>query len=345
MPEKPRPNYSQAMKSEQKILVIQTASIGDVILSTPVLESLHASLPGARIDILLKAGCDDLFRGHPFIGKIHVWDKHKARCRQLIKILSEVRREKYDQVINIQRFFSSGLVTACSGASHRAGFSKNPWSFLFHRKVKHEIGLEGLHEVDRNLSLLEGMGVDILRQVRIYPSEMDESAARLYKDKPYICVAPASLWFTKQYPAERWSSFLGKVDPGIRIYLLGSSSDTALCNQISTMAGRQGITVLSGKLNLLETASLMKDALMNYVNDSAPLHLASAMNAPVTAVFCSTVPRFGFGPLSDDSAVVETGEDLGCRPCGLHGYPSCPEKHFRCALTIDENKLLSRLPR
>jgi heptosyltransferase-2 len=88
---------------------------------------------------------------------------------------------------------------------------------------------------------------------------------------------------------------------------------------------------MAGKLSFLESAALMKHAVMNYVNDSAPLHLASATDAPVTAVFCSTIPAFGFGPLSSNSRVIETIEDLECRPCGLHGYKVCPRGHFKCA--------------
>jgi heptosyltransferase-2 len=82
---------------------------------------------------------------------------------------------------------------------------------------------------------------------------------------------------------------------------------------------------------------------MIYFNDSAPMHLASAMNAPVTAVFCSTIPEFGFGPLSDVSLIVQTDEKLDCRPCGLHGYRSCPKGHFKCATTIRAEQLLAAL--
>jgi heptosyltransferase-2 len=87
----------------------------------------------------------------------------------------------------------------------------------------------------------------------------------------------------------------------------------------------------------------MKDAAMNFVNDSAPQHFASAMNAPVTSIFCSTVPAFGFGPLSDDSVVIETDVPLDCKPCGLHGFRACPKDHFKCALTIKKEKLLARI--
>ena len=84
----------------------------------------------------------------------------------------------------------------------------------------------------------------------------------------------------------------------------------------------------------------MKGATMSYVNDSAPLHIASAMNAPVTAIFCSTVPAFGFGPLRANGHVVETKEELDCRPCGLHGHRACPKGHFKCALGIEAHEAM-----
>jgi heptosyltransferase II len=90
----------------------------------------------------------------------------------------------------------------------------------------------------------------------------------------------------------------------------------------------------------LGTAALMEGAQMNYVNDSAPLHIATAMNAPVTAVFCSTIPAFGFGPLNPNGRIVELTEKLDCRPCGLHGYAACPKGHFKCALEISVAQVL-----
>jgi len=96
-------------------------------------------------------------------------------------------------------------------------------------------------------------------------------------------------------------------------------------------------------LSFLQSAALMKNAVMSYVNDSAPMHFASAMNAPVTAVYCSTIPGFGYGPLSDDSHIIETIESLSCRPCGLHGHQTCPEKHFKCARSIQTEQLLNSL--
>ncbi|MBU2466266.1 MAG: glycosyltransferase family 9 protein, partial [Bacteroidetes bacterium] len=161
--------------------------------------------------------------------------------------------------------------------------------------------------------------------------------------KTYICIAPASLWFTKQYPEDKWVELMQNISPHFHIYLLGSKADFDLCNRIIEKSHFQNSINLSGKLSLLESAALMRDAHMNFVNDSAPMHLCSAVNAPVTAIYCSTVPEFGFGPLSADSAIVQTDEQLECRPCGLHGWQECPKKHFRCATSISTQKLLARI--
>jgi len=127
------------------------------------------------------------------------------------------------------------------------------------------------------------------------------------------------------------------------VYLLGGPPDTAACERLAQAAGRPGLVNLSGKLSLPASAALMRGAVLNYVNDSAPLHLCSAVDAPVCAVFCSTVPRFGFGPLSTFSRIVEHPGPLACRPCGLHGHARCPLGHFRCALEIETPQLLAAL--
>ena len=137
--------------------------------------------------------------------------------------------------------------------------------------------------------------------------------------------------------------FIDRVDEKYQIFLLGADSDIPLCESIKEKSINKNITVLSGKLTMLESAALMESAVMNFVNDSSPLHLASSVNAPVTAIFCSTVTSFGFGPLSDDSVVIECEDKLPCRPCGLHGHKDCPERHFSCAENISVDLLLKRI--
>ena len=327
----------------KQVLIIQTASIGDAILSTPLAESFRAADDNWAIDILVRKGSETLFTGHPFIRMVWVWDKANGKYAGLWKLLKQIRRVKYDQVINLQRFASTGFLTAFSGAKHTTGFSKNPFSFLFTTKFNHSIGTnDNLHEIDRNLTLLDSF-VKAIRKVKLYPSESDSQKVAKLKTGKYICIAPASLWETKRLPPEKWTTFIDSLPEDIQVYLIGSNSDEELCNKILKNCVKTAGLNLSGTLSLLQTAALMKDALMNFSNDSAPQHLASAMNAPVATVFCSTVPAFGFGPLSDTSFIIETAQKLTCRPCGLHGHKACPEKHFACAESITNEQLLACL--
>lgn len=312
----------------ERILIIQTAFIGDAILATALLEALHRQFPEARLDIAVRAGNESLFQGHPYLGQVLIWNKKKHKFRNLLALIRTVRAEEYDLVVNLQRFFSTGLLTFLSGARQTVGFRKNPFSITFTHRVPHRIG-DGTHEVERNLALIAHLTDSQQTKPRLYPSEADFSEAEA--SAPYICMAPTSVWATKQWPADRWVALIDTVPQTHTIYLLGAPSDRDACAAIIEASSRSGVINRAGELSLLASAALMRGAKMNYVNDSAPLHLASAVNAPVTAIFCSTVPAFGFGPLSDTSIIWQTPEDLDCRPCGLHGHRSCPRGHFRCA--------------
>ncbi|WP_153800248.1 glycosyltransferase family 9 protein [Foetidibacter luteolus] len=332
---------------DKKFLVIQTAFIGDVILATGVLEKLHRFYPGAAIDFMVRKGNETLLTGHPFLRRVLVWDKKKNKYRNLLKLLHQVRRERYDAVINIQRFAATGMLTAFSNAGETVGFDKNPWSFAFSKHIPHVVNSDAqgqtLHEIERNNQLVEHLTDAVADKPKLYPSADDYTSVEQFKTQPYICVAPASVWFTKQYPKEKWISFIQKLTPWLPVYLIGAPTDRQLCDEIVQQSGHANALNLAGQLSFLQSAALLKDAQMNYVNDSAPMHLASAVNAPVTAIYCSTVNTFGFGPLSDKSFVAETRLPLDCRPCGLHGHAACPQGHFKCALTIEDEQLLEKL--
>lgn len=331
------------MTRAPSFLVIQTAFIGDVVLATALVEKIHQKFPQAPIDFLLRKGNEDLLKGHPFLREVLVWNKKQNKIRNLFNLIGQVRAKKYTYVVNVHRFLSSGLITVLSGADTTIGFRKNPLSLFFSRRKKHSIGT-GMHEVDRNQTLISELTGDESSRPRLYPGDTDRLATAEYRSNsaPYVCVAPASVWYTKQFPPEKWVEAIDAMK-GADVYLLGSPSDAEVCEEIRKRSSHSGVVNLAGKLSFLESAALMEQARMNFVNDSAPMHLASAVNAPVTAVFCSTIPGFGFGPLSDTSFIVQTTEPLLCRPCGLHGYRACPEGHFMCATTIERAMLLRGL--
>lgn len=331
----------------QRILVIQTAFIGDVVLATGLLEDLHLQFPHAQLDILVRKGNESLFDGHPFLNQVLIWQKKEKKYPNLFKLIQQIRQKKYDQVINVQRYAATGFITILSGALETIGFDKNPFSIFFTKRVKHIFskGDISLHEVERNFQLIENKQHQKASNPRLYPSDAHRNAIEKYIQEPYICMAPASVWFTKQFPVIKWIELIKEIPEHYRIYLLGAPSDNALCQEIAAALPTASCTILAGQLNFLESAALMEKAVLNYVNDSAPMHFASAVNAPVTAIYCSTIPAFGYGPLSSNSNVVETKEILKCRPCGIHGHKACPETHFDCALKITNEQLLNSLPK
>lgn len=334
-----------------RFLIIQTAFIGDVILATALLEQLHQVQPGAVLDVLVRKGNESLLTNHPFVNEVLIWHKKEGKYRDLWRLIQTIRTHRYDAVLNLQRHGSMGLLTALSGAKTTIGFGQNPFARFFSHQVDYRFE-PGVHETERNaamLYVLEETGLIQIQSVaneyvarpKLYPSASDYAVAKTYQNRPYVCIAPMSVWFTKQYPAERWVDLIQSLPPGLTMYLLGAPTDTAACEAIRDHTQQEDRVVnLAGKLTLLQSAALQQGAVMNYVNDSAPLHLCSAMNAPTTAIFCGTVPEFGFGPLADEARVVQTPEPLDCRPCNLHGRKACPLGHFRCAWGIQVEELV-----
>ena len=352
----------------QKILVIQTAFIGDLVLATALVESLHEQYPQASIDIVVRKGNEPLFNEHPFINELIVWDKKNSKYLNWLSILKKMRVKNYDVLINLQRFAATGLWTILANANTTIGFDKNPFSFLFTHKVKHDtstltqnISASAVHEINRNHALTSSLGEFPLAMPKLYPTKSDYEKVKVYQAQKYITIAPASVWFTKQFPLTAWVSLINELKFEGPIYILGGPADKALgdaiVNEVSKLnsntsnisttsnasSASKKIINLSGELGFLASAALQQKAVINYVNDSAPMHFCSAVNAPVVAIYCSTIPAFGFGPLSTNSFIVETQEKLACRPCGLHGKKQCPLGHFNCAQTIENAQLIAPL--
>ena len=313
----------------QRFLVIQTAFLGDVILATPVVSELKRLYPDAQIDVLVRKGNEAILKNHPAIHEVFSFNKKEGKWKEMRRLIRTFRSKRYDEVINLQRFGSSGIITFLSGGKRKIGFDKNPFSFCYDIKIKHEIG-NGKHEVERNLECIAHHGAQKLVRPAVYPSGADREKVAVYTQQPFYTLAPASVWFTKQLPEAKWIELANNLKKKGVVYLVGGQADTDLCQRIIAAADLPAENNLAGKLNLLESCALFEKAIRCFVNDSGPLHMATAVNAPVTAFFCATVPRFGFGPLSDDSEIRETKEELTCRPCGLHGGKVCPEGHFKC---------------
>jgi heptosyltransferase-2 len=328
----------------KKILIIQTAFIGDTVLATSLVEKLKSYYPDAVVDFLLRKGNEGVLYGNPLVGKVWVWIKKQNKYKNLMALLKNIRRERYDLVINAQRYAATGLLTAFSGAKETRGFQSNPLSFLFSKRFHYSIDKDRvMHETNRLHVLIRDLTDELPAKPRIYPGKEDEAKAALYKTGPYVTLTPSSAWFTKQLPFQKWVAFMDAFDRRYRLILLGGKDNITEAEALCKASNNPNTLMLAGAMNFTESAALMRDAEMNYVHDSAPLHFCSAINAPVTAIFCSTVPEFGFTPLSDKSYIVQYEDALSCRPCGFHGRKSCPKNHFKCGFGIPTEKLLSTL--
>ncbi|KAA3652246.1 MAG: glycosyltransferase family 9 protein [Bacteroidetes bacterium] len=320
----------------KRILIIQTSTISNVVLTTPLIEKIAQHFPETKIDFLVNQGNQEILMGHPKLNQLYVWKRFTNKYKNLIRLILIFRKKNYDIVINTQRNFVSGLITVLSKGKILRGFSKNPFSIFFDKKVIYRIN--GSHETSRNLALINDLTDKKYVAPKLYPRSSDIAAIAKFQEFPYVCIAPISNWGTKQFPQVKWIELILSFNDNWIIYLLGSKDDYEECEEIRLHTERKNINNLAGKLSILASAALMAKAKMNYVNETAPLHLASALNAPINVVYCSTVPHFGFGPLSIHSKIIESELDLPCRPCGLHGKHECPLGHFDCAHSIDINK-------
>lgn len=317
----------------QRFLIIQTAFLGDVILSTPVVSELNRIYPEAKIDVVVRKGNESLLANNPKINHVFVWNKNQGKYKSLLQIIKAIRKNKYDEVITLQRYANAGLMTLLAKTKSRIGFDKNAFSKMYSKTVSHSM-TDGTHEVERNLKLIAHHGAQQLIRPELFPSDNDREEVKTYIKESYFCLAPASVWETKRLPTYKWVELIHLLLKRGNIYLIGGPTDFELCESIRKEFP-EGVQNLAGKLSLLQSAVLMKSATINYVNDSGPLHIASAMNTPTRAFFCSTIPEFGFGPLAEDSKVIETKKKLDCRPCGFHGHHKCPLGHFDCGHTIE----------
>ncbi len=268
-----------------------------------------------------------------------VYDKRKKRgIASFIHTLSKIKEGNFDLALVPHRSLRSALLAYLSRIPERIGFDKSAGSFLLTRKVTYR---SDIHEVDRNLSLLSDCGSDLEnRTPELFPSPDDFAHVRkllensgVGGDDRLVAVAPGSVWATKRWLPEGFAkvSQLLMERSGIRVVFLGSEEDRPLCEEIAGLMPARPI-ILAGETDILQTAAAVSLCKALVSNDSAPVHIASAVKTPVVAIFGSTVPGFGFAPYGVSHAAVE--KEIYCRPCGIHGKRRCPEKHFRCMKDI-----------
>jgi heptosyltransferase II len=330
------------MSEIRNILIVQTAFIGDVILTLPLAQACRKAYAQANVDIVVVPGARELCLEHPAIRECLIYDKRNADsgiggCLRMSRLL---KPRNYDLALIPHRSLRSAALVSMAGVPVRVGFDRGPGRF-FHTKTV--LYLPSIHEIDRNLSLLRAAcGDEIDRELpRLYPSNNHRQRVEkvlvefgVANPDRLVAIAPGTVWNTKRWLKERFSSLaVNFYDVGYETVLVGGREDAQLCEEIRILSGSPHVYNTAGKFSLLESAELIRRSKVLVCNDSAPMHMAAAMNTPVVAIFGATVPAFGFGPSGPNDLVMET-LGLRCRPCSNHGGPQCPIKTFECMTKI-----------
>lgn len=330
---------------KEKILLIQTAFLGDLILTTPLFRAVKKKFPNSSLTVIVNKGTESVLEANPWIDEILPLDKKsiKSSLLRFWRFASDLRKRNFTVCLSPHFSFRSSLLAWRSGAPIRIGYRTAGFSFLLTEKKSRPI--LGPHEVDKLLSLLysEEESKTIDRRPELYWKEESVSGIRNVLESwklekgGYILMTPSSVWETKRMPAEKFREvgIALSEKTGMPVVLAGGKGDLDLCEEV----GKGFALNLAGKTSLPEMSYLTAGAALLVTNDSSPIHFASAFDIPTLAVFGATVPDFGYTPLATRSFISEI-EGLYCRPCGIHGGKVCPEKHFRCMLEQDPNRIV-----
>jgi len=312
-------------------LVIQTSFLGDTVLTTPLLAQLANRGP---VDVVTTPASAALLANHPAVRTIIPYDKRGSErgVRGVLRLARRLRRARYDLALLAQGSWRSAALAFLARIPERVGFDTSAGKLLYTTRVPYR---DDLHHAARLLMLARPNGREPSAE-EMRPSLAPGKAERamvealltrhgVTRGERLVGLAPGSVWGTKRWPY--YPQLAQLLAPTARVVVLGSSNDSPLADAITT-AEPTAIDA-TGQLPLLAAAELIGRCGVVVTNDSAPLHLASAMGTPTVAIFGPTVPDFGFGPLAPRASVV--GEDtLPCRPCDRHGPQHCPLGHHRC---------------
>lgn len=334
--------------NQKKIVVVQTAFIGDAVLTLPMLEVLAKNNPEAKVDVVTIPGNAEIFLASPFVNDVIVFDKrnrHKG-IKALFSFGRMLGSREYSFIIAPHRSLRSSLLVLLSGIKESIGFTNAAFPIVYKYQVDYKYDL---HESARNIALVSDSAS---KQYSSYLPKMvfsedtkkkiDDFVNSLTRGKKIIAVAPGSVWETKRYPAEHFISVIrALIKKNYLILLTGSAAEFKLNEEIRNVLDENCVNV-AGENNLVETIYLLSKCSLLITNDSAPTHLGMTADIPVLTIYCSTVEHFGFYPYNEKSGTVSY-TDLRCKPCGIHGYEVCPLSHFNCGQKLLPEVVLKKI--
>jgi len=332
-----------------RVLIIQTAFIGDVVLVTPLIQAAKEGLEADLVSVLVRPTAAELLYNNPCVDEIIPYDKKETQkgLSGLMAMAGRLSTVPFDTALIPHRSMRSAFLAWLARIPERVGFASSEGRWLLTRRIPYEC----VHEVDRNLSLLSpwhDVNPSSYPPV-LYPDDGDRAFvdALLHRQgfvssDRLIGVNPGSIWATKRWRPERFADIVRRVeqDMDARAVLFGGWEDVDLCRNIASQSGAKPL-IAAGEATLLQSAALVERCAALVSNDSAMVHIAAAMGTPVVDIFGPTIPAFGFTPYGQGHCSIEY--NLACRPCGRHGSANCPIGTHECMTGITSEQVFEAL--
>ena len=339
-----------------KILIIRLSSIGDIILTTPLIRALRKRFPEAVIDFVVKEQFLDLVRTNPHLSSVIVFD-HTKGFTELRRIKRLIRREQYDIILDIHRNFRSFYLRTFSGAGTATHYHK----YYLRRLLLVWFGINtfrtiepvykryfyaalpfGIVPDDEGTELyVPDLITDRVRHVLEKSSFRSAGGRPAFggKEQPLVVLCPGAGFATKRWFPDGFAKvgdyFIQRY--GAFVCIAGSNQDEAVCREVQRLMYGYS-EQCAGMFTLLESAALLKQASLVVTNDTGLMHIAESQKRPLVALFGSTSRELGYYPFSENSFVIE--KDILCRPCTHNGRDTCPKKHFDCMMTITPEEVI-----
>ncbi len=324
----------------KKILLIRFSSIGDLVLTTPVIRTLSQQIEGSEIHFLTKKKFTGILEHNPYLTKIHSFDEH------LNEVIPQLKLEKFDLIIDLHKNLRSNLVkrklNVKSLSFDKLNFEK--W-LMVNLKINR---LPQKHIVDRYFDALKSLNIknDLLGLDYFEGEENREIRKNLPEQfqKDYLVFALAGTYFTKKIPLEKWIE-MAKLSP-LPILLLGGPTEKELGESLMTKSIEQPIYNTCGNFSLNQSAALIREAELVVTGDTGLMHIAAAYKKKVVSLWGNTIPEFGMSPYipqHPDRVTILENKDLNCRPCSKLGYDKCPKGHFDCMMNLDVSNVFRQI--
>lgn len=332
----------------EKILVIQTAFIGDAVLTLPMIQKLKEGNSKSQIDVLCIPSTEEIFSSCPFVDHVLILDKrgkHKS-ISGLMKFGKKLKEHKYDKIYSPHRSLRTAFFILLSEVRETFGFSNSSLKYAYKKLVEYHLDK---HEVQRNLDLIGCTYDDESWKIKPIVKISEQVSAKVNDylngnniKEGFVAISPGSVWATKRYPEKYFVTIIKSlIEEKKQVVLIGGENDTEITSAIKNNFTEM-VYDSAAVFSLIESIELSRRSSLLITNDSAPTHLGMCADIKVLTLYCSTVSGFGFYPYNKLSRYLSE-DDLYCKPCGIHGYNQCPIKTFDCGVKLTPETVIKTI--